>query len=251
MLYRISSHALLLVLLTWPMLAIASEAGRNLQAIRSEAFNVCNRALLYFNPNVRHGGRDPSHAAEYRRSLKQLRGLIDSLQDTQLTAPLEIMERLLAELEHRPTSDESRYAHWLNPILQAHADLDSRADQLYGAATLAPNQALIDAISLNIAKLNLLYQTRTFGALQFFLGDDNSNDPFEELDRRIIEGFDEAEIAWPNIPDAISTSRRNYNFVRNSLLANGEHWVQASAAYYLGKTTRALNSLSAQQPPNE
>lgn len=244
MLNRAFNRVFLIVLLAGPMLANASESARHLQAIRSKAFDVCTSAMLYFNPNVdrRNGGRDPRHAEEYRHSLKQLRRLVDPARDTRLTAPLEIIETLLAELERLPSSDEPRYANWLNPILQAHADLDNRAAQLYATAPPSPAQESLDALSLNLARLNLLYQTRTFGALRFLLSDDSS-DPFKALDRRIIDGFDKTEGLWPNHGNVISTSRRNYYFVRRSLLEHGEDWVQESAAYYLGKITRTLNSL--------
>ncbi|KFX71728.1 hypothetical protein TMS3_0107365 [Pseudomonas taeanensis MS-3] len=248
MLNRVFNRVFLIALLAGPMFVSASESARDLQAIRSKAFDVCNSAMLHFNPNVdrRDGGRDPRHAEEYRQSLKQLRGLVDPVRDTRLAAPLEIMETLLAELERLPSSDEPRYSHWLNLILQAHADLDNRAAQLYAAVPLSPAQESLDALSLNLARLDLLYQTRTFGALRFFLSD-NSSDPFKALDIKIIDGFDKTEELWPNHSKVISTSRRNYYFVRRSLLEHGEDLVQESAAYYLGKITRTLNSLSLAQ----
>lgn len=247
MLNSIFTRALLFALLAWPMLTTASESARHLQAIRSEAFDVCNGVLLYFNPNIDHrGGRNPHHAEEYRQSLERLGQLVGSVRDTQLATQVRKIQTLLAELERQPASVEWRYAHWLNPTLEAHADLDNRAADLYTNAPKSPDQVSLDALSLDVARLNLLYQTRTFGGLRLFISD-NSSEPFKELDGRIVEGFDAAEGAWPNSQDIISTNRRNYYFVRSSLLANGANWVQGSAAYYLGKITRSLNSLSAQQ----
>ncbi|AYC32345.1 hypothetical protein D3880_08120 [Pseudomonas cavernae] len=239
----IRSLCLLLLLLS-ANLASASLPGARLQAIRSEAFSVCSNLLVYYNPN--QDGSDPKHAERYRQDLQQLQQLLTEEQDPVLSTAAADMGRQIAELERQPASEAQLYPNWINPLLEAQTRLDQQAAKRYAAALPGEAQQLdLHRLSLNVERLLLLYETRTFGSLAVYVVsvDDNT---FPQLDQQILQGFNELQRQWPQQVNELAKLKRKYDFIRPRLLQHDLDWVPSSAAYYLGQVTDGLAKLDAE-----
>jgi hypothetical protein len=226
------------LLLLLPNLASANLDGERLQTIRSQAFSVCSNLLVHYNPH--QDDSDPRHAERYRQALQQLQQLVELEQDPLLSQAASDMYQRISDLERQPASDSALYPNWINPLLEAQARLDQQAAKRYAAA--APHEQLrqvLHRLSLYIERLQLLYQTRTFGSLAVYVLEVHDN-TFAQLDRQILQGFATLEHDWPQQAAKLSKLKRKYNFIRPRLLKHDQGWVPGSAAYYLGQVSDGL-----------
>lgn len=230
------------VLLLLPTLALANLDAERLQAIRANAFSVCSNLLVYYNPN--QDGSDPRYAERYRHDLQRLQQLVAQEGDAQLSQAAAAMGHGIDELERQPASNAQLYPAWINPLLKTQASLDQQAAKRYSAIALDEPHRVLHELSLNVERLLLLYQARTFGGLVVYVvdGDDNR---FMQLDRQILQGFATLEQRWPQHAAELGKLRGKYAYVRPRLLNNEQRWVSGSAAYYLGQVTDGLASIGA------
>jgi hypothetical protein len=229
------------LMLLLPGLASANLAAERLQSIRSQAFSVCNNLLVHYNPNQNDG--DPRHAENYRQALQQLQQLVTQEQDPLLIQATRDMHQRIGGLERQPASNAYLYPMWINPILEVQARLDRHAAKRYVVTTPSdPRHQVLHRLGLDVARLQLLYQTRTFSSLAVYVMamDDNT---FPQLDQQIIQGFTTLEQDWQQHAAELSKLKRKYNFVRPRLLKHEQGWVPGSAAYYLGQVTAGLAQL--------
>jgi hypothetical protein len=232
---------LLALMLLLPGLTSASLAAERLHSIRSQAFSVCSNLLVHYNPNQNDG--DSRHTENYRKALQQLQQLVTQEQDPLLIEATSDIRKRIDELELQPTSNAYLYPMWINPILEAQARLDQQAAKRYGVTTPSdPRHQVLHRLSLDIARLQLLYQTRTFSSLAVYVMEMDDN-TFPQLDQQIIQGFTTLEQNWQQHAAELSKLKRKYNFVRPRLLKHEQGWVPGSAAYYLGQVTAGLAQL--------
>lgn len=235
---------LLFILLLLPHLAFASPNLERLQTIRSQAFSLCSNLLVYYNPN--QDGGDPKHAERYRQNLEKLQQLVVLEQDPAMNSAVAIIDKQIAELERQPRSEASLYPNWINPLLQAQAHLDQAAASRYAAAPpTEPQRLVLDRLSLDIQRLLLLYETRTFGSLAVYVVDMNDN-TFAQLDQSILKGFAELQRQSPQQARSLSKLKSKYDFIRPRLLQHELSWVPDSAAYYLGQVSDGLTRFDTQ-----
>lgn len=232
------------LMLLLPGLASASLDAERLQTIRSQAFSTCSNLLVHYNPN--QNDSDPRHAERYRQALHQLQQLVTLEQDPLLIQAASDMRQRIGELERQPASDAQLYPTWINPLLEAQARLDRQAGKRYAAiAPSEPSREVLHRLSLDIERLQLLYQTRTFGSLAVYVleMDDNT---FAQLDQQILQGFAALEHDWPQQAAELSKLKRKYDFIRPRLLSHELDWVPGGAAYYVGQVTDGLAKLDAE-----
>lgn len=232
---------LLFVLLLLPNLALASLNAERLQAIRSLGFSVCSNLLVHYNPN--QGDSEPRYAERYHQALQQLQQLVTLEQDPLLIQAASEMRQHINELERQPASDAALYPARINPLLEAQARLDQQAAKRYASvAPSEPNRQLLHHLTLNIERLQLLYQTRTFGSLAIYAVEVDDN-TFPQLDQQILQGFAAIEHDRPQQAVELSKLKRKYEFIRPRLLKHELGWVPGSAAYYLGQVSDGLTKL--------
>ncbi len=236
------NRLLVCVLLLLPALAMAGADAERLQTIRGKAFSVCSNLLVRYNPN--QDGSDPRYTDRYHQDLKTLQQLVAQEEDPQLIQAAADMGKRIEELERQPASSAALYPTWINPLLKAQASLDQQAAKRY--ATVAPGEPslALHALSLNIQRLQLLYQARIFSGLIVYVVDGDEN-TFMQLDQQIIEGFSALEQSWPQKAAELGKLKGKYDYVRPRLLKSDKGWVTGGAAYYLSQVTDGLANLDA------
>ncbi|HZX18482.1 MAG TPA: hypothetical protein VFF22_16650 [Pseudomonas sp.] len=235
---------LLFVLLLLPHLAFASPNAERLQAIRSQAFSTCSSLLVHYNPN--QNDSDPRHAERYRQTLQQLQRLVTLEKDPLLIQYANDMREHIEKLEHQSANTPELYPTWINPLLEAQSRLDQQASVRYASATpIEPRRKTLHQLALDIERLQLLYQTRTFGSLAVYVMpmDDTT---FAQLDQQILQNFSALKQDWPEHAAELNKLLRKYDFIRPRLLKHELVWVPGSAAYYLGQVTDGLARINAE-----
>lgn len=237
-----SIRRMLTLFLLLPSLAYANPSAERLQAIRHLAFSTCSNLLVYYNPQ--QADNDPRYLGRYLRDLQGLRQQVVLAQDEDLARAADDLNRHIAELQRQPASDSSLFPIWINPMLDAQARLDRLAATRY--AEIQPEDPLrlgVHRLNLNIQRLQLLYQTRTFGGLAVYVMP-VSERTFTELDQEILDGFLELERLLPAPATELAGLRHKYDFIRPRLLQHEQKWVPGGAAYYLGQVGDGLARLS-------
>jgi len=145
----------------FPLASFAASGAEQLFKIRYQAFAISSELLLYYNPN--QGAGDPRRAEGYRRGVSRLQRLVGS-GPTVLQEAVGELQRLTEILEAQPSSADQVMLRptWINPILESQASLDRQAERLYNALPDDPRRSQ-HTLQLDLARLLLLYQTRTFG----------------------------------------------------------------------------------------
>ena len=233
-------HLICLALMLLPLVSFAAQEAEQLFKIRYQAFAISSELLLYYNPSQEGG--DPRHAEGYRRGVAQLQRLVASGPQT-LQEPASELQRSIERLEAQPDSADQVILRptWINPILEAQASLDRQAERLYDELPDDPRRVQ-HALQLELARLLLLYQTRTFGSLGVYVIG-ISDDSFERFDQQIIAGFDNLRGSDGNQASELEALRRKYEFIRPRLLHHNQDWVPESAFYYLDAIARRLDEL--------
>lgn len=235
---------LLLVLLLLPHWAFASPNAERLQAIRSQAFSTCSNLLVHYNPN--QNDSDPRNAERYQQALQQLQRLVTLEQDPLLIQYASDMRKHVEQLERQSATTAELYPTWINPLLEAQSRLDQQASVRYASATpIEPRRQALHKLALDIERLQLLYQTRTFGSLAVYVieMDDTT---FAQLDQQIQQNFTALKQDWPEHAAELNKLLRKYDFIRPRLLKHELVWVPGSAAYYLGQVTDGLARIDAE-----
>lgn len=238
-----SPRLLVCLLVLVPTLALAAPNAERLQTIRSKAFSLCSNLLVHYNPN--QDGSDPRYVERYRQDLAALQQLVTLEEDPGLLKAASDMRQRISELERQPASSAQLYPAWINPLLKAQASLDQQAAKRYASVAPSEPRLALHELSLNIERLQLLYQARTFGGLVVYVvdGDDNT---FAQLDQQIQQGFSALEQSWPQHAGELGKLKGKYDYVRPRLLKNENGWVAGSAAYYLSQVADGLATLDAQ-----
>lgn len=235
---------LFFILLLLPNLAFASPNAERLQDIRSQAFNTCSNLLVHYNPN--QDNSDPRHAERYRQALQQLQRLVTLEKDPLLITFANDMRERVEALERLPTSNSELYPTFINPLLEAQARLDQQASVRYAStAPIEPRRRALHQLALDVERLQLLYQTRTFGSLAVYVmtTDDTT---FDQLDQHILQGFKALSQSLPQHAAELNKLIRKYDYIRPRLLKHELIWVPEIAAYYLGQVSTGLAHLDAE-----
>lgn len=230
-------------LLLLPNLVFATPDAERLQTIRGMAFSVCSNLLVHYNPN--QDGSDPRYVERYRKDLSRLQQLVAQEENAQLIQAAADMRQSIEELERQPASSAQLFPAWINPLLKAQANLDKEAARLYTSIAPPEPRLALHELSLNIDRLLLLYQARTFGGLVVYVVDfDDST--FIQLDQKILQGFTTLEQGLPIHAAELDKLKGKYDYVRPRLLSNEQGWVVGSAAYYLGQVADGLAGIDAE-----
>ncbi len=230
------------VLLFLPNLVFASPNAERLQTIRIQAFKVCSNLLADYNPNQHDS--DPRYAERYRLALQELEQLVVQEQEPLLIQTVKNMRQPIDELERHPETNPQLYPNWINPLLEAQARLDNQAAATYASLNVTADKELSNRLNLDIERLQLLYQTRTFGSLGVYVMEVDDN-TFAQLDQRIVRGFAALEQQRPDQAVELGKLKSSYEFIRPRLLKHELTWVPGGAAYYLGKVSDGLARLPA------
>lgn len=235
---------LFFILLLLPHLAYSNTNAERLQAIRSQAFSTCSNLLVHYNPN--RNDSDPRNAERYRQALQQLQRLVTLEKDPLLIKFAGDMRERVEDLEKQPTSSPELYPTWINPLLEAQARLDQQASMLYAsAAPIEPRRLTLHKLTLDVERLQLLYQTRTFGSLGVYvMAMDETT--FAHLDQQITQNFTTLKQYWPQHNVELNKLMRKYDFIRPRLLNHELIWVPGSAAYYLSQVSDGLARIDAE-----
>jgi|SRR5690554_1504672 len=235
---------LVLVLLVASIFAVSSakadEQAHRLQQIRVEGFELINSVLAFYNPNAE--GMDYRFEKRYQQALTRLDALI--VNPGPMLSALKQIRETLADLEENARNNPAYlYSRWVNPLLKAHAELDRAAVTQYEQSGASATLERKHEINLNLCRLLLLYQTRTFGTLGVFAMT-MDEDTFTRLDASIVTGLELLAESHPDSREALSQLITQYAFVRPRLMQHGEKWVPGITAYYMGNISRDLAKLS-------
>lgn len=225
------------ILLVCP--AMANDGGDQLQAVRVQGFAVVNNLMAYFNPQ--DGSMDPRYRDRYRVALGKLESLLAD--EGPKREAFENMKSHISELERNARDTPGYlYPHWVNPMLRGHARLDSLAAEEYQQLPREKTRELLHELNLEISRLLLIYETRTFGTLGVFVIA-MEEDTITGLDQKIREGFERIGLREPVHAQALERLKDQYAFIRPRLLEHGKDWVPGITAYYMGNIAEALASL--------
>lgn len=232
-------HALCALLLC-PLLAIA-QTRDDLQTIRYLAFSTSSHLLLYFNANA--GTPDIRHADKYHAELQQLNALLAQSASAELQEAGTHFQARIAELEKQRDAAPQLYPIWINPVLEAQARLDGLTQKLTNdsnAEDVSTQQ--LERLTLNVQRLLLYYQTRSFGSLAVYI-DELKQDAPQSLDSAIRQDLSALRSSLPGHSQVISGLERKYNYVRGHLLQQDSKLVPGSAAYYLERISAESRKL--------
>ncbi len=216
--------------------AWGNDHAHRIQQIRVHGFELVNSVLAFYNPNGE--GMDYRFQQRYQEAQTRLAELMMS-QGEMRSAMQQVRETLVDLEENASKNPEYLYSRWVNPLLKAHAELDQLAAQQYERTGLSAGLVRQHELNLNLCRLLLLYQTRTFGTLGVFVMAMDEG-TFTRLDASIVTGFEELAESHPQSREALGRLATEYGFVRPRLMAHGEKWVPGIAAYYLGNISRDL-----------
>ncbi|MDF3874555.1 hypothetical protein [Pseudomonas putida] len=156
------------------------------------------------------------------------------------------MQERISELESQPASNSQLYPIWINPLLKAQAHFDQQVAARYAVLpAIQPQSKTLHRLSLDVARLLLLYETRTFRSLAVYIVEMDDH-TFGQLDRQILQGFADLAGQWPQHTDELVRLKRKCDFIRPRLLQYDLGWVPGSAALYLGQIAEGLNRLDVQ-----
>lgn len=238
---RVASLYLLLIL---PIFSHAQMSPGSLQGMRSLAFSACSNLLLSFNPTQTDVDPDVTH--RYHREFQELRVMLGSADDLELRRLGDVLLAAVAELEAFPLEDSQFRPVRINHILEAQANLDRLIHERYSALQYDEFVISVDKLRLDVQRLLLYYQIRTFGSLAVYLDELRSGSP-EALDSSVIVGFRRIEQERPQAAKIIANLRKKYDFVRPHLIRDDSLAVPSIAVYYLGKVSDELEGLSGQE----
>ncbi|MCG4454909.1 hypothetical protein LJY18_16630 [Pseudomonas sp. MMS21-TM103] len=234
-------YFLLAVLLTLSSWAHAGSSAERLHSIRIESFTACSYLILFLNPH--QGGAEPLYAERYKAAFRKLQTLVSSEHETVMGEALAGMRYKTAELEGKFDLDPMMFPTWLNPILTAQAKLDSEAAKQYAVAHPADAKTLlVQQLDLDLSRLLLVYQARTFGSLNVSAMDGVEN-PMQHLDNRINQEFEGLSKLLPDQSVERGKLRRIYGYIRPSLLDNQRGSIPNGVAYYMEQIRSELRAL--------
>lgn len=234
-------YFLLAVLLTLPGLVHADSSVERLHLIRIESFTACSYLILFLNPN--QGSVEPLYAERYKEAFRTLQVLVSSEHDPVMDAALAVMRKKTAELENQLNLDPVIFPTWLNPILVAQAQLDIEVAKQYAVTPPADAKTLlVQQLDLDLSRLLLVYQARTFGSLNVSAmnGDEN---PIQHLDSRINQRLEELSKLLPDQSVERGKLRRIYDYIRPSILENQRSSIPSGVAYYMEQISLGLRAL--------
>ncbi|WP_170800780.1 hypothetical protein [Stutzerimonas stutzeri] len=229
------SAALALCLIT-PALA-----EQDLRRIRITTYEMASHLLTYNNPNLKSSlSNHGEYRSAYSEKLNELELMTMRLADPRLSLHFTDIQRRISALETFGSADCDRLASWINPILEAHAELDMTAAA--AEEEKADGQSLVSDILLRIAQINFYYQLRTFSTLSVPPLRDVT-DPIATLDTEILDSFAEAERRFSACSAALVSSLKDYRFVRPGLLDNRSAWIHESVNRYTSSISSKLSPM--------
>lgn len=229
---------LLFTLLLLPHLAYATPNAEHLQTIRSLAFNACSNLLVRYNPN--QSDSNPRYTERYQQALDQLSQLVAQEKDPLLSKLASELNERIQKLEQQPANRTELYPVWINPVLESQARLDLQASVRYASAP--PVEAMRQALHqlmLNVERLLLLYETRSFGSLAVYVKSMNETS-FAQLDHDILQSFLTLKQRWPQHAHELDKLMSKYDYIRPHLLKHDLAPLPGGAAYYLGQVNDGL-----------
>lgn len=236
---------LLTVLLFSSMARAAPPTVQQVHEIRTHGFMLCSNLLVYYNNQDPSTAFDPSAREAYRQSLREIDMLVATVDSTPgIAAALQGLKTSIGALEQQPENARVLYTSSLNPVMHAQNDLDEAAGAAYRASgETASVVASLHQMSLDISRLLLLHQSKGFDniGIHSVQMDENS---FGKIDRRISDAHQNLLRDAPEMKKELDEVWRNYNFVRQRLMADDKGGVSRSASLYLGKGVEMLNMLA-------
>jgi hypothetical protein len=212
----------------------ASSLADQVYEARMLGLRVVEGVLLYYNPNYNNHFQDIQ--AGYHSALKALQLWSPdhqprsdaSVEVSGLVADLMITVLNLDSLDEQAISVRPVY---VNRILAAQARLDARL-VLLGSEKTTANQEKPESVpdvllrlGIDVAIQNILYQSKTFGALNFFLLDAGSN-LAEQLDKEILASLEYLlAAASESQRPVVEKMDSRYRFVRPHLVGENPVWV--------------------------
>ncbi|HFH3285637.1 hypothetical protein [Pseudomonas aeruginosa] len=225
----------LLMLLLCPAQADDADA---LFAFRSQGYGFISNLIAYFDPYEKYPA--PEYRIAYQEALQRLAELSPN---AQARAAVDDLRRLTEELEKQSLDDMQRfYPHWMQPILERHAQLDRLAGQLQESSGQPPGAlGKLQRLSLLNSQILLLYQTR---AVQLYaMHVDFSEDGFDVLDAQIMQAFEELRSEREQWREPLGKLMRDYEFVRPQIRDGSRRAAAGGVGFYLGRVIRQLNRL--------
>lgn len=232
---------LLFIFFISPGICAASMTEEKLQDIRLAGFSVCSNLLVFYNPTQTE--TDARYSEEYLRMLAKLEILTKETGDPVMQSAVRDIKNRATELTKYSHSESELYPNTLNPLLEAHARLDKEASSKLDELKSSDKRTqTLHSLQLNIEKLLLIYETRTFGSLAvyFMPMDDNT---FYNLDSAILSDLNALSNQWPEHSDQISKIHTKYEYIRPRLLQHDKGWIPAGAAYYMSKISESLSEI--------
>jgi hypothetical protein len=212
----------------------ASDLDDQVYKARILGLRVVEGVLLYYNPNYNNHFQDVQ--AGYHSALKALQHWSPdnqprsdaSVEVSGLVADLMVAVQSLDSLDEQDVSVRPVY---VNRILAAQARLDARL-VLLGSEKTTANQEKPESVpdvlrhlGADVAIQNILYQSKTFGALNFFLRDADS-DLAAQLDKDILASLEYLLVAVNESQRlAVEKMDTRYRFVRPHLVGENPVWV--------------------------
>lgn len=242
MLHRLLT--VILLLLGTQSVWAGADPSQRLQSIRSNGFLLASNLLVFYNYRDAAAAFAPEAREAYRANLAELQREVGALPgEPQLGQALRDVEDAIVQLEKQPEDPRGHYPRWLNAVLRAHGELEKHAAALYTTANPDAGLAALNAQSVDIGRLLLLYETQAFSGLGIFIGDFHDGS-LVELDARVAQRHTTLLEQQPDSAALLGRVWTDYQFVRPGLLDPARGVASRSASRYLGKSMGRLDQLA-------
>lgn len=218
----------------------ASADAQTLHQLRSAGFALSSNLLVYFN--FEYGrAQEAGNREKYREALRELREGASSLGEAEHGKVYKI-EEWVADLENHANEPTYPFSISLNRILEAHSQLDGLLASRYrsSAGGLSRSQSELNALSMDVSRMQLLYQTFTFRTLIVYIMDSDDG-TVAALNQRVEEGFSRLVLDSPEAAAQVEKARMSYVFVRERLAQLDKTWLPNSVEYYMRRVVRLLD----------
>lgn len=239
-------RVVILGLLCWTGASCAWADGQTqqlLHEVRTRSHLLCSSAMLYFNPDI----QSPDHRAlaSYFDNLARLQTRTVQLgQPATMVAYQRDLQAMLKSLEQLPKDSSAQYPGKISRLLQLHHQADAWAEQQYRLETPDADISGLHSQSLNLAKMLLDYQERSY-PMPGEEGRGMNTAELAELDLAINERFGDLINQSPDSAATIAGIRKNYRFVRSMLLDTTEQRASGGIEFYLARSIVDLDELAA------